>query len=314
VIEAEMDKTKGPFATVLVHTGTLRIGDTVVVGNTWGRIKAMFNDVGKWVRKAEPATPVGLLGLNAVPQVGDILMAVDGEHQARALIEKHQLEIQAQPRAVSLDNVFAQISAGNVKELSVILKTDVQGSIEPIRASLEHLETGEAKARIIHSSSGNITESDVMLAIASKGLIIGFNTGCEPGAKRLAEIEGVDIRNYNVIYNLIDDVDKALKGLLEPTYTEVIDGRAEVRATFSAGKKGTVAGVYVTEGKVNRGASVRVRRKEEVLSESVIGSLRRFKDDVKEVAAGYECGIGVRDFDDFQVGDIMEFFRREKAG
>jgi translation initiation factor IF-2 len=299
---------------VLIHTGTLRISDTIVVGNTWGRVKAMFNDMGKWVRKAEPATPVGLLGLNAVPQVGDILTAVAGEHQARALIEKHQLEMQAQPKAVRLDNVFAQISAGKVKELNVILKTDVQGSIEPIRTSLEQLGTGEAKVRIIHSGSGNITESDVMLAIASKGLIIGFSTGCEPGAKRVAEIEGVDIRNYDVIYNLIDDVDKALKGMLEPTYTEVIDGRAEVRAVFPAGKKGTVAGVYVTEGKISRGATVRVRRQEEVLGESVASSLRRFKEDVKEVAAGYECGVGVKDFDEFQVGDILEFFRREQAG
>jgi translation initiation factor IF-2 len=241
-------------------------------------------------------------------------MAMAGEHQARALIEKRQLEAQAQPKAVSLDNVFAQISAGKVKELSVILKADVQGSIEPIRTSLEHLETGEAKARIIHSGSGNITGRDVMLAIASKGLVIGFSTGCELGAKRLAEIEGVDIRNYNVIYNLIDDVGKALKGMLEPTYTEVIDGRAEVRAIFTAGKKGTVAGVYITEGKASRGASVRVRRQEKVLCESVVSSLKRFKDDVKEVATGYECGIGVKDFDEFQIGDILEFFRREKAG
>jgi len=313
VIEAEMDKTKGPLATVLVQTGTLRLSDTVVVGTTWGRVRAMFNDLGKRVRKAEPATPVELLGLSNVPKVGDSLAVVAGEHQARALIQKRQQEMQLKS-SVRLDNLFAQISAGRVKELNVILKTDVQGSIEPIRTSLERLGTGEVKVRIIHSGSGNITESDVMLAIASKGLIIGFGTGIEAGARRLADVEGVDIRHYDVIYNLVDDAEKALKGMLEPTYTEVIDGRAEVRAVFSSSKKERVAGVYVTEGKVSRGVAVRVRRGEEVVFESVVSSLRRFKDDVKEVTSGYECGVGIQDFSDFQVGDILEFFRREKAG
>ncbi len=312
VIEAELDKSKGPLATVLIQTGTLKVGDTVVVGGTWGRIRAMFNDKGKRVRKAEPSTPVEILGLSNVPQVGDILSAVAGEHQARALIQKHQQEIQ--PRAVSLDNLYEQISAGQVRELNVILKVDVQGSIEPIRNSLEQLATEQVQVRIIHSGSGNITESDVMLAVASKGLIIGFGTGIEAGARRLADVEGVDIRSYDVIYNLVDDVEKALKGMLEPTYVEVIVGRAEVRATFPSGKREQVAGVYVTEGKVTRGASVRVRRGEEIVSESAVSSLRRFKDDVKEVSSGYECGVGVKDFSDFQVGDILEFFSREKAG
>jgi len=314
VIEAGLDKTKGPLATVLVHTGSLRLGDTVVVGSTWGRVRAMFNDVGKRVRKAEPATPVELLGLNNVPQVGDTLTAVAGEHQARALIQKRQPETQQLPSSVSLDNLFDQISAGRVKELNVILKTDVQGTIEPIRNSLERLGTEEVQVRIIHSGSGNITESDVMLAIASKGLIIGFGTGVEAGARRLADVEGVDIRYYDVIYNLVDDVSKALKGMLEPTYVEVIDGRAEVRAIFPAGKKEKAAGVYVTEGKISRGISVRVWRQEQVVCESTVSSLRRFKDDVKEVTAGYECGVGIKDFSEFQVGDILEFFRRDKAG
>jgi len=318
VIEAELDKSKGPLATVLIQTGTLRLGDTVVGGGTWGRIRAMFNDMGKRVRKAEPAMPVELLGLNSVPQVGDILTSVAGEHHARALIQKHQQEIQQQPsllpKAVSLDNLFAQISAGQVKELNVILKTDVQGSIEPIKSSLEQLAMEQVQVRIIHSGSGNITESDVMLAIASKGLIIGFGTGIEAGARRLADVEGVDIRSYNVIYNLVNDVDKALKGMLEPTYVEVIDGRAEIRAIFTAGKKGKIAGVYVTEGKVSRGASARVRRGEQIVCESEVSSLRRFKDDAKEVTSGYECGVGIRDFSDFQVGDILELFRKEKAG
>ncbi len=311
VIEAELDKTKGPLATVLIQNGTLKVGDTVVVGSTWGRVRAMFNDMGKRVRKAEPAMPVELLGLDSVPQVGDTLTTVAGEHQARALIQKHQQEIQ--PKAVSLDNLFDQISAGQVKELNVILKADVQGSIEPIRSSLERLATEQVQVRIIHSGSGNITESDVMLAIASKGLIIGFGTGIEAGARRMADVEGVDIRSYDVIYNLVDDVEKALKGMLEPTYVEVIDGRAEVREIFPSSKKSKVAGIYVAEGKVSRGASVRVRRGEQIVAESVVNSLRRFKDDVKEVTSGYECGVGIEGFNDFEVGDILEIVRRERA-
>jgi translation initiation factor IF-2 len=314
VIEAELDKTKGPLATVLVHTGTLRLGDIIVVGTAWGRLRAMFNDTGKRVRKAEPSTPVALLGLNTVPQVGDIMTVVASEQQARALIQKRQLEMKQQAPSVSLYNLLEQISSGQIKELNVILKTDVQGSIEPVRSSLERLTTKEVQVRIIHSGSGNITESDVMLAIASKGLIIGFNAGVEPGARRLADVEGVNIRNYDVIYNLVDDVGKALKGMLEPAYTDVIEGRAEVRAVFPTAKKQKVAGVYVTEGRASRGASVKVKREEQVVVESTISSLRHFKDDVKEVNAGTECGVGIKDFTDFQVGDILEFFRREKGG
>jgi translation initiation factor IF-2 len=311
VIEAKMDKSRGPMATVLIQSGTLKVGDTVVVGSTWGRIRAMFNDVGKRVRKAEPSMPVAILGLDSLPQVGDTLNAVPGEHQARALIQKHQQE--RPPKAVSLDNLFDQISAGQVKELNVILKADVQGSIEPIRSSLERLATDKVQVRIIHSSSGNITESDVMLAIASKGLIIGFGTDIEAGARRLADVEGVDIRSYDVIYNLVDDVEKALKGMLEPTYVDVVEGRAEVKAVFPSGKKLKVAGVSVIEGKASRGASVRVRRGEQVVVESAVASLRRFKDDVKEVASGYECGVGLKDFEDFEIGDILEFFRKERS-
>ncbi|HEY55420.1 MAG TPA: translation initiation factor IF-2 [Dehalococcoidia bacterium] len=311
VVEAEMDKSKGPLATVLIQNGTLKVGDTVVAGSTWGRVRAMFNDTGKRVRKAEPSMPVEILGLDSLPQVGDTLTAVAGESQARALIQKHQQEIQ--PRAVSLDNLYDQISAGQVKELNVVLKVDVQGSIEPIRSSLERLATEQVQVRIIHSGSGNITESDVMLAIASKGLVIGFGTGVEAGAKRLADVEGIDIRSYDVIYNLVDDVEKALKGMLEPTYVEVVEGRAEIREVFPSGKKTKVAGVYVNEGKLSRGAQVRVRRGEKVVSESVVNSLRRFKDDVKEVASGYECGVGVEGFDDFKVGDVLELFRKERS-
>jgi translation initiation factor IF-2 len=310
VIEAEMDKSRGPMATVLIQTGTLRVGDTVVTGSTWGRVRAMFNDVGKRVRKAEPSMPVAILGLDSLPQVGETLNVVASEQQARAAIQKHQKGVA--PRAVSLDNLFDRISTGEVKELNVILKADVQGTIEPIRSSLERLGTDKVQVRIIHSSSGNITESDVMLAIASKGLIIGFGTGIEAGAKRLAEVEGVDIRSYDVIYNLVDDVEKALKGMLEPIYVEVVEGRAEVKAIFPS-KKLKVAGVAVTDGKVTRGASVRVRRGDKIVVESSVASLKRFKDDVKEVASGYECGVGLKDFEDFEVGDILEFYRKERS-
>jgi translation initiation factor IF-2 len=314
VIEAEMDKSRGPLATVLINNGTLKLGDTVAVGTTWGRVRAMFNDIGKQVKKAGPAIPVELLGLSSVPQVGDTLTAVASERQVQALIEKRKSEMkEASPKAVSLNNLYDQISTGQVKGLNVILKTDVQGSIEPIRSSLERLGTDEVQVRIIHEGTGNITESDVMLATASNGLIIGFSVITEEGARRLASAEGIDIRHYDVIYNLIDDVEKALKGLLEPSYVEVIEGRAEVRAIFPAGKRMQVAGAYVTEGKVSRNASIRVRRGEEIVHESTVSSLRRFKDDVREVAAGYECGIGIKDLSEFQVGDILEFFKIEKA-
>ncbi len=311
VIEAKMDKTKGPLATVLVQAGTLRLGDTIVVGTTWGRVKAMFNDMGKRVRKAEPATPVEILGLSSVPQVGDGLRSVANERQAQALIQKHLVEMKQESKSVTLSNLYDQISTGQVKELNIILKADVQGSIEPIRSSLEQLATEEVRVRVIHSATGNITESDVMLAIASKGVIIGFGVGYQPGARRLADVEKVSIRSYDVIYDLVDDVSKALKGMLRPTYVEVVEGRAEVRAVFPTGKKGKVAGVYVTEGKVSRGVPVRLRRQGQAVCESTVSSLRRFKDDVKEVAAGFECGIGITDFSEFQVGDVLEFFRQE---
>jgi translation initiation factor IF-2 len=317
VIEAEMDKTKGPLATVLVSSGTLKVGDIVVVGDIWGRVKAMFNDVGKREKKAGPAMPVELLGLNSVPQVGNTMTVVGDEREAQALIAEHKLEMEREsslPKAVSLSNVYDQISSGQVKELAIVLKADVEGSIEPIRVSLEQLAMDEVKVRVIHSGSGNIIESDVMLAIASKAVIIGFNTKVETGAQRMAELEGVSIRHYNVIYNLVDDVSKALQGMLEPSYVEVIDGRAEIRAVFSAAKKVKVAGAYVSEGKVTRGVSVRVKRAGETISESVVSSLRRFKDDVREVTSGYECGVGLRDYNDFEVGDVLEFFRIEEAG
>ncbi|MBN1368274.1 MAG: translation initiation factor IF-2 [Dehalococcoidales bacterium] len=314
VIEANMDKTKGPLATVLIHNGTLRLGDIVVIGTTWGKIKAMYNDQGKQIRKAEPSMPAEILGLSEVPQVGDVLNVAHSEHQARERVKKLlEAEAQKKARTVSLDNLFDQISSGKVKELNLILKTDVQGSLEPIRNSLVKLSTDETKVRIIHSATGNITESDVMLAAASQGLIFGFSTRIEQNARRLADREGVDIRVYNIIYEILDDVSKALKGMLEPKFVEVIDGQAEVKAAFSSGKKEKVAGILVKNGRITRNVSVRVIRNGKVLHSSSVSSLRRFKDDVKEVTTGMEGGVGVEGFGEFQPGDILEFFHNEKS-
>ncbi len=284
VIEAKLDSSKGVFATVLVQTGTLEIGDYIVVGDIWGKVKAMFDDKGQRVKKAEPSTPLGVLGLSSMPQAGDILLAVGSEKEARTEAERRQKEreVSSAFRVPRLSNVFAQIQAGQVKELNIILKTDVQGSIEPIRDSLEKLGTGDVKVRIVHSGSGSITENDVLLAIASKGIILGFNARPEPGAKRLAEQEGVDIRTYQVIYTLVEDIEKALAGLLEPTYVETVEGHAEVRAIFSV-RHAKIAGVYVTDGKISRGASARVVRKGEVAVESSVSSLKHFKENVREV-------------------------------
>lgn len=315
VIEANMDKSKGALATVLVHNGTLRVGDIIVVGDSFGKIKAMFNSDAKQVRKAEPATPVEILGLPVVPSAGDNFSVAAGEAQARALVEKRKSkggQKQSSP-AVTLTNIKEQVSAGHVKELNVILKADVQGSIEPIKSSLEQLSTDELKVRVLHSGTGIITENDIMLALASKGIIIGFNSTPDAGAKRLAEREGISIRSYGVIYQIIDDVNNALKGLLTPSQTEVISGRAEVRQVFPASKKQNAAGSYVIEGKLNRGSSLRVKRKNKVVIESVAESLRRFKEDVTEVATGYECGVVVKGFDDFQVGDVLEFYKTEEV-
>ena len=314
VIEARLDKTRGPVATLLVQKGTLKPGDAIAVSNTWGRVKAMFNELGKNLKKAEPATPVEVLGLNAVPHAGDSFHVVSNEREARMLLENRkdkQQKVPTSAKTLSLSDLSTQISAGQIKELNIILKTDVQGSIEPVRDSLEQLGEEKVKVRIIHSGSGSITESDVLLALASKGIIIGFNTRPEPGAQRLAEAEGISIRYYNVIYELVKDVDKALKGMLEPTYTEVIEGQAEVLAVFDTGKKGKIAGVSVKEGKLKRDALARVIRQGKSIHESRINSLRHFKEDVKEMATGFECGVRIEGFADFQVGDIIQSYRQE---
>jgi len=314
VIEARLDKTRGPLATLLVQKGVLKLGDNIIVSNTWGRVKAMFNQLGKHLKKAEPATPVEVLGLNAVPQAGESFKVVSNEREARIQLEKQkesQQKVSTRARPLGLSDLSTQISTGQIKELNIILKTDVQGSIEPIKDSLEHLGDERIKVRIIHSGSGGITEGDVLLALASKGIIIGFNSRPEPGAQRLAETEGISIRYYNVIYELVKDVEKALKGMLEPTYTEATEGQAEVIAIFETGKKARIAGVSVKEGKMRRDASARLIRRGEPIHESRISSLKRFKEDVKEVATGFECGLRLEGFSDFQIGDIIQSYRQE---
>ena len=312
IIEAKLDKTKGPLATLLVQKGTLRLGDVVVAGGAWGKMKAMFDDKGKQVHEVEPSTPVEVLGLNEVAKSGDLFIVLPDEREARSIAEK-----QKHPRSrptLSLSTLSSQISNGQIKELNMVLKTDVEGSIEPIRTSVERLGTEQAKARVIHAASGSITESDVLLASASKGTIIGFNTPIAPGAAQLANMEGVSIQQYDVIYKLIEDMDRTLQGMLEPTYGEVLSGRAEVRAVFPSSKLGKIAGVYIMEGNVWRDAQVKILRQNKLIYDSRVSSLKRFKEDVAEVSAGLECGLGIEGVVDFQIGDIVEFYRKERIG
>ncbi len=311
VVEARLDKNRGPMATVLVHDGSLRLEDNIAAGGTWGRVRAMFDSTGRRMRRANPSTPVAVLGLHDIPEVGDPVVAFNSEQEARAFVQRKTEEKEIQ--AVSLSSVFDQIEEGEIKELTVVLKVDVQGSLEPVRNSLEKLSTDKVRVTIIRAGTGNVTESDVMLAVASKGLIIAFNTGIESGAQKLADSESIDIRTYRIIYELIEDVEKALKGLLAPKIVEVVEAICEVRAVFPSGKKSKVAGVYVTEGTVTRDAQARVKREGNVVAQSAVAGLKRFKDDVRSVAAGYECGIDLKDYDAFQVGDVIEIYRKQKA-
>jgi len=311
VIEARLDRTKGSLATLLVQNGTLEVGDVIVAGNVWGKIKAMFNEQGQQIKEAGPSTPVEVLGLNAVPNSGDIFKVAADEHEAQSIVERQEATVPQIP--LSLTALSRQIDRGQIKELNVVLKTDVYGSIEPVRSSLERLSSEKVMVNVIHAGSGSITESDVLLASASKGIIIGFSSRLSPGAKQLAEAEGVSIRLYDIIYKLIEDIDKALKGMLEPTYVDVVAGRAEVRAVFDGGRQGKVAGVYVRDGRVWRDAQAKILRGNKVLYESRISSLRRFKEDVTEVSSGFECGVGMENFNDFSVGDIIELYQKQRV-
>jgi len=316
VLEARLDKGRGPVATVLVQSGTLGIGDNVLVGATFGKVRAMINDVGDRVKKAGPSTPVEVQGIVDVPQPGDQLQAVDDLAKARQIGSFRQMQIKesrmVKPTRLTLDHLFQQISEGAVKELPMVLKADVQGSVEVLAGTLNKLSTEKVRIRIIHSGVGAITETDVLLASASNAVIIGFNVRPERKATDLARTEEVDIRLHTVIYNITDEIKNAMLGLLEPTYKEIYLGTAEVRNTFKVPKVGTVAGCFVTEGKVTRTAECRLIRDNVVIFEGKISSLRRFKDDASEVKVGLECGIGIERFGDVKVGDVIEAFLRER--
>ncbi|QUM66094.1 translation initiation factor IF-2 [Staphylococcus delphini] len=312
VIEAELDKSRGPAASLLVQNGTLNVGDALVVGNTHGKVRAMVNDLGKRIKTAGPSTPVEITGLSDVPQAGDRFVVFKDEKKARRIGEAREQQSIIQQRQesknVTLDNLFEQMKQGEMKDLNVIIKGDVQGSVEALAASLMKIDVEGVNVRIIHTATGAINESDVTLAHASNGIIIGFNVRPDAGAKRAADAENVDMRLHRVIYNVIEEIESAMKGMLDPEFEEKVIGQAEVRQTFKVSKVGTIAGSYVTEGKITRDAGVRVIRDGVVLFEGELDTLKRFKDDAKEVAQGYECGITVAKFNDIKEGDIIEAF------
>ncbi|GAB4295133.1 MAG: translation initiation factor IF-2 [Desulfuromonadia bacterium] len=317
IVEAKLDKGRGPVATVLVQEGTLKTGDYCVVGVHSGRIRAMQNDRGEKVTSAGPSMPVEVIGLSGVPDAGDIFVAMQDERQAREIVTLRQIKQReaelAKHSKLSLDDLYRKIQSGEVKDLNVIVKGDVQGSIEAVSESLKKLSTAAVRLNVIHSAVGAITETDVNLASASNAIIIGFNVRPEVKAQQLAEREGVDVRLYNIIYDALEDVKKAMEGLLEPTLREKYLGRAEIREIFSVPKVGNVAGCYVLDGKIVRNAQVRLLRDNVVVYEGKLASLRRFKDDVREVATGYECGMGLENYNDIKVGDVIEAFEMEKV-
>ncbi|HWP66478.1 MAG TPA: translation initiation factor IF-2, partial [Candidatus Limnocylindria bacterium] len=317
IVEARLDRGRGPVATVLVQEGTLKVGDSFVCGTEYGRIRAMMDDTGRRVTEAGPSKPVEIQGLGGVPAAGDVLVAVQDEQKARQVAEhrhgKQRDADMAKTAKVSLDELYQQIQTGDVKELKVVLKADVQGSLEALGEALRKLSTADVRLSVIHGSVGGITESDVLLASASNAIIIGFNVRPEPKAAALAEREGVDIRLYTIIYEALAEVRDALEGLLEPTTREQVLGRAEVRQTFTVSGIGTVAGCYVTDGKITRTALVRLLRDNVVVQQSKIGSLKRFKEDAREVVAGYECGIALENFQDVKVGDVIEAYVVEEV-
>jgi translation initiation factor IF-2 len=315
VIEARLDKGRGPVATIIVQTGTLHVGDVVVAGNTFGKIKALENSAGKRIPKAGPATAAVILGLSDVPEAGDVLRVVGDVTIARTQVENRKNAAAAQAGGGSgratLEDLYKQIQAGQAKELRVILKADVSGSLGAITHALQQLSSDEVKISILLEAAGDITDNDIMLATASNAIVIGFNTGITDTARRAAEAEGVDVRQYDIIYKLTDDIDAALKGMLEPEIVEVVEGRAEVRQIFKVGKTTVIAGCYVTDGRIVRGGGARVWRGGRVIETDRIESLRRFRDDVREVASNFECGIGLAGYNDLVEGDIIECFTQQ---
>ena len=316
VIESRLDKGKGSVATMLVQNGTLHVGDVIVAGTAVGRIRAMTDFRGKRAEEAGPSTPVEVTGLSETPSGGDLFYAVDDEKKARDVVEARKQKIkdeliQAQ-RKVSLDNLFDSIKEGEMKELNVIVKADVAGSVEAVKQSLEKLSNDEVRVRTLHGGVGGVTESDVMLANASNAIIVGFNVRPDASARAMADMNGVDIRLYRVIYEAIEEMEQAMKGMLEPKFRENVLGHAEVRATFKVSGVGTIAGSYVTDGKISRNCDVRIVRGGIIVHEGHLNSLKRFKDDAREVASGYECGMGFENFNDIKEGDIVECFVMEQ--
>jgi len=313
IIEAELDKGKGPVATVLVQKGTLHVGDTVAAGSCYGKVRAMMDDKGRRVKEAGPSTPVEILGLNDVPNAGEVLVGTENEKEARSFAEtfisegKNKL-LEDTKAKLSLDDLFSQIKAGNIKELPLIVKADVQGSVEAVKQSLVKLSNEEVMIKVIHGGVGAINESDVSLASASNAIIIGFNVRPDVTAKSIADREKVDMRLYKVIYQAIEDIEAAMKGMLDPVFEEKVIGHATVRQTFKASGVGTIAGSYVMDGKFQRGCSVRITRDGNKIYEGPLASLKRFKDDVKEVATGYECGLVFEKFNDIQEDDMIEAY------
>jgi translation initiation factor IF-2 len=311
IVEAELDKGRGPVATAIIQTGTLRVGDVIVVGETFGKVRALENSVGKRVQKAGPSTAVVVLGLAEVPQAGDILRAVVDEKAARTTVESRRADNSARAGdgsgRATLEDLYRQIQAGQAKELRIILKADVSGSLGAITHALEQIGTDDVRINVLHEAAGDITDNDIMLATASDAIVVGFNTKVTDTARRSAEAEGVDIRLYDIIYKLTDDIDAALKGLLEPEVVEIVEGRAEVRQVIKVGKNTVIAGSYVTDGRIIR-SNARIWRGGKIVATDRIESLRRFRDDVREVATGFECGIGLANFHDIVEGDIIECF------
>ena len=316
IIEAKLDRKRGPCATVLVVDGTLAVGDYVVAGNAAGRVRALIDDKGQNIEEVLPGSPAEILGFGSLPEAGDRLDVALNEREARTTVarrERSQSSRLTQSRALSLEEVVNRVDVGEVKELNLVLKADVQGSLEAIRQSLERLVDEDAKVRVLHTAVGTVTESDVLLASASEGVIISFSVGSEPSAERLADRMGVEIRPYNIIYQLIDDVELALHGMLEPVYAEVVVGRAEIREIFD-GRRGTqIAGCRVMDGRMVRNGAVRVTREGENITQTTISSLRHFREEVNEMNAGTECGIILQGFNDFQTGDILEVYRQERT-
>jgi len=316
VIEAKLDRKRGPSTTVLVQDGTLKIGDFIVAGGAYGRVKAMSNDQGKPIKSVLPGYPAEVLGFNNVPEAGDQLTVAANEREGRSMAEangKSDTGTSGQGRALTLEEVVNQVGTDEVKELNLVIKADVQGSVEAVRGALERMVDEDATVRVLHSGSGAVTESDILLASASEAIVISFSIGAEPSAERLADRMGVEIRHYNIIYQLLDDIEKALHGMLDPVYTEIIVGRAEVREIFE-GRRGTqIAGCRITEGRMVRNGDVRVVRDGAVVEDTTVSSLRHFREEVNEMNAGTECGIVLQGFNDFQEGDILEVHRQERG-